>query len=197
MRKPSNTKLTTGNMIPMQIWQDTYGHDVTIPCSTGLTHLQFRRYSGCAVCNLHLQSFIGRQQELRNAGIYDVVIFNSTRERILADIAKSPFPIIADTDKHLYKKFEVETSPLAVFNPSVWLPAIKGALKFGVQLPRDQETMNGLPADFLIDSDGKIIAAHYGKHAYDQWSIEELLKLVELHKINSAFIKHNKEELAA
>ncbi len=191
------SKRQSGDLITNRVWQDVQGNQIIIPTPTGLTHLQFRRYSGCAVCNLHLQSFISRQQELRTAGINEIVIFNSARERILEDMAESPFPIIADPRKYLYSEFGVETSPLAVFNPRVWLPAIKGALKFGVQLPRDQETMNGLPADFLIDSQGKIIAAHYGTHAYDQWSIEELLKLVELHKINTAIFKNDKEELAA
>ncbi len=191
------SKRQSGDLITNRVWQDVQGNQIKIPTPTGLTHLQFRRYSGCAVCNLHLQSFISRQQELRAAGTNEIVIFNSARERILDDMAESPFPIIADPRKYLYSEFGVETSPLAVFNPRVWLPAIKGALKFGVQLPRDQETMNGLPADFLIDSQGKIIAAHYGTHAYDQWSIEELLKLVELHKINTAIFKNDKEELAA
>lgn len=191
------SKRQSGDLITNRVWQDVQGNQIIIPTPTGLTHLQFRRYSGCAVCNLHLQSFISRQQELRTAGINEIVIFNSARERILEDMAESPFPIIADPRKYLYSEFGVETSPLAVFNPRVWLPVIKGALKFGVQLPRDQETMNGLPADFLIDSQGKIIAAHYGTHAYDQWSIEELLKLVELHKINTAIFKNDKEELAA
>lgn len=191
------SKRQSGDLITNRVWQDVQGNQIIIPTPTGLTHLQFRRYSGCAVCNLHLQSFISRQQELRTAGINEIVIFNSARERILEDMAESPLPIIADPRKYLYSEFRVETSPLAVFNPRVWLPAIKGALKFGVQLPRDQETMNGLPADFLIDSQGKIIAAHYGTHAYDQWSIEELLKLVELHKINTAIFKNDKEELAA
>ncbi len=191
------SKRQSGDLITNRVWQDVQGNQIIIPTPTGLTHLQFRRYSGCAVCNLHLQSFISRQQELRAAGINEIVIFNSGRERVLDDMAESPFPLIADPRKYLYSEFGVETSPLAVFNPRVWLPAIKGALKFGVQLPRDQETMNGLPADFLIDSQGKIIAAHYGTHAYDQWSIEELLKLVELHKINTAIFKNDKEELAA
>lgn len=191
------SKRQSGELITNRVWQDVQGNQIIIPTPTGLTHLQFRRYSGCAVCNLHLQSFISRQQELRTAGINEIVIFNSARERILDDMAESPLPIIADPRKYLYSEFGVETSPLAVFNPRVWLPAIKGALKFGVQLPRDQETMNGLPADFLIDIQGKIIAAHYGTHAYDQWSIEELLKLVELHKINTAIFKIDKEEFAA
>jgi N-methylhydantoinase A/oxoprolinase/acetone carboxylase beta subunit len=34
-----------------------------------------------------------------------------------------------------------------------------------------------MPADFLIGSDGTVIAARYGKHADDQWSVDELLAL--------------------
>lgn len=192
MQKHIHAALTSGNHIPTQVWQDVKGREVSIPSSMGLTHLQFRRYSGCAVCNLHLQSFINRQQELRDAGIQEIVIFNSTRERVLDDIPASPFPIIADPHKYLYREFGVETSPLAVFNPKVWLPAIKGALKFGIQLPRDQETMNGLPADFLMDSQGKVIALHYGTHAYDQWTLDELLAIA-----NPARMKTAKEEIAA
>ncbi|MFD8725590.1 hypothetical protein ACFV2H_48560 [Streptomyces sp. NPDC059629] len=35
----------------------------------------------------------------------------------------------------------------------------------------------GLPADFLIAPDGRILAAKYGEHAYDQWSVDHLLEL--------------------
>jgi hypothetical protein len=33
----------------------------------------------------------------------------------------------------------------------------------------------GLPADFLIDAGGVIVGAHYGRHADDQWSLDEVL----------------------
>ncbi len=36
----------------------------------------------------------------------------------------------------------------------------------------------GLPADILVDSQGSVTAVKYGEHAYDQWSVEELLTLV-------------------
>lgn len=43
-------------------------------------------------------------------------------------------------------------------------------------LPADHHTGHlGLPADFLINSNGRVIAAKYGKHAYDHWSVDELL----------------------
>jgi hypothetical protein len=33
----------------------------------------------------------------------------------------------------------------------------------------------GLPADLLIAGDGAVVACHYGEHASDQWSVDELL----------------------
>jgi len=33
----------------------------------------------------------------------------------------------------------------------------------------------GLPGDFLIAPSGQIEAVKYGTHAYDQWSVDELI----------------------
>ncbi len=35
----------------------------------------------------------------------------------------------------------------------------------------------GLPADFLIAPDGIVRAVRYGTHAYDQWTVDEMLAL--------------------
>jgi hypothetical protein len=35
----------------------------------------------------------------------------------------------------------------------------------------------GLPADFLVGRDGRIVACKYGAHADDQWSVDEILAL--------------------
>ena len=39
----------------------------------------------------------------------------------------------------------------------------------------------GLPADLLIAADGKVNASDYGRHAYDQWSEDQLLALAKAH----------------
>jgi hypothetical protein len=40
----------------------------------------------------------------------------------------------------------------------------------------------GLPADILIDTDGTVIDAKYGKHAADQWSVDEILQHSKAHR---------------
>ncbi len=37
----------------------------------------------------------------------------------------------------------------------------------------------GLPGDFLIAPSGQIKAVKYGTHAYDQWSVDELIALAK------------------
>jgi AraC-like DNA-binding protein len=39
----------------------------------------------------------------------------------------------------------------------------------------------GLPADFLIGTDGRVLALKYGTDAYDQWSVDELLAIARKH----------------
>jgi len=39
----------------------------------------------------------------------------------------------------------------------------------------------GLPADFLIGTDGWVLALKYGTDAYDQWSVDELVAIVRKH----------------
>ncbi len=34
---------------------------------------------------------------------------------------------------------------------------------------------SGLPADFLVDGEGVVLAAHYGTHADDSWSVDDVL----------------------
>jgi len=39
-----------------------------------------------------------------------------------------------------------------------------------------------LPADFLIDSRGTLVACHYGSHANDQWSVDEVLRQATVYR---------------
>jgi len=36
-----------------------------------------------------------------------------------------------------------------------------------------------LPADFLIASDGQLLACKYGEHVYDLWSVDDVLAHVD------------------
>ncbi|HLT61434.1 MAG TPA: hypothetical protein VK020_09600, partial [Microlunatus sp.] len=45
------------------------GEELQIPDPERLTHLQFRRYAGCPVCNRHLRATARRLDDLAAAGV--------------------------------------------------------------------------------------------------------------------------------
>jgi peroxiredoxin len=156
------------------------GERVNVPASEGLVHLQFRRFAGCPICNLHLQSIVQRHEEIEAAGIREVVFFHSPAEELAKHTANLPFPTVADPDKRYYRQFGVESSPRAVLDPRAWLAIIRGIVsttlgRFRAPALHQDGGHLGLPADFLIDTNGTVIAEKRGTHAYDQWSVDELL----------------------
>jgi peroxiredoxin len=142
-------------------------------------HLQFRRFAGCPICNLHLQSFIQRNQEIANAGIREVVVFHSPDSSLLPYQGEFPFIVIGDPEKKLYRQFGVESSIFAILDPHVWPTIVKAIRVKDKPTGKPEGGPLGLPADFLIGPDGKIKASHYGRHAYDQWEVDEVLALAK------------------
>lgn len=146
------------------------------PGDATLTHLQFRRFAGCPICNTHLRSFARRAAELDAAGIRKVVFFHSSAESLRRHDDGLPFALIADPRKEFYRRFGVEVSLRAVLHPRAWWSALKG-LFAGMPGLRMQNGPLGLPADILIDGAGRVTTVRYGAHAYDQWTVDEVLAL--------------------
>lgn len=171
-------KFKVGDKIPNLSLRNIHGKEVLLPSSeTKYVHVQFRRFAGCPICNLHLQSFILRNEELIKAGIREVVFFHSPNDKLLPYQGAFPFDVIGDPGKKYYRQFGVSASLLALLNPKVWPTMIKALLKKDKPSGSADGGSLGLPADFLIDSTGKIVACYYGSHAYDQWSFNQLLQL--------------------
>jgi peroxiredoxin len=174
------TQLSIGDVLNRHDLATIHGQPVQIPDPERLVHLQFRRYAGCPVCNLHLRSVARRHDDIAAAGIREVAVFHSAAETMLQFQGQLPFAVIADPGKELYAEFGVgKMSPMAALKPRSWLVAgralarsdsLRGATGQG-------EEHLGLPADFLIGPDGSILAAKYGRHAGDQWQVDELLDL--------------------
>ena len=180
MKGPAMSQLTVGDVVRPVELTTIHGNSVRIPDSERRVHLQFRRYAGCPACNVYLRSIARGLGEILAAGICEVVVFHSKRETMLEFQGALPFAAIADPEKKLYAEFGVrKMSPLSAFDPRSWRavyraltrsPNLRGALGKG-------EEHMGLPADFLIGSDGVVLAAKYGAYVDDHWSVDNLLAL--------------------
>jgi|SRR5258708_7002817 peroxiredoxin len=155
------------------------GERIRIPDQGQFVHLQFRRFAGCAGCNLHLREFAKRLEEITAAGIREVAVFYSPVKAMMPHQGDLPFAVVSDPARALYREFGVETKLRSVLSPRAWFAWARGAITLPTfpQPPREGESKLGLPADFLIGTDGRILALKYGVHAYDQWTVDELLSL--------------------
>jgi peroxiredoxin len=180
------TRMKVGQVLNRCELVTIHGDPVQIPEPHWHLHLQFRRYAGCPVCNLHLRSIARRHEEILAAGIREVVVFHSSADTMLGFQGGLPFAAIADPEKKLYAEFGVEkmsslAALIAALTPRSWLaagralrraPSLRGAAGKG-------EEHLGLPVDFLIGPGGRVLAAKDGKYVDDQWSVDELLDLAK------------------
>jgi len=171
-------KLKTGDLFPTRTFRAVSGKELHIPESGLLTHLQFRRFVGCPICNTHIGQMIKRAEEIKSAGIHEVIFFHS-RETEMQPLQQGvPFDLVADAEKVYYKEFGVETSIAYLLNLKAIAAAVRGILRKNLSRKMTGGPL-GLPADFLIEPGGQVRAAKYGRHAYDQWSVDELLALAK------------------
>lgn len=152
------------------------GRHVRIPDRTRLVHLQFRRFAGCPVCKLHLRSIAQRHAELVAAGVLELAVFHSTEEVMRKYQQDLPFAAVADPGRRLYVEFGVEESLRSVLDPRAWGAIARGLMALGAGKEAGEST-TGLPADFMVAPDGRVLARKYGVHADDHWSVDEILAL--------------------
>ena len=123
------SRIQAGAVLAPQNLSDIHGEQFRIPDPRLLIHLQFRRFAGCPVCDLHLHSIVGRRQEISMAGIREVVVFHSSVADVVPYAADLPFAVIADPARRLYSAFGVERGPRALLDQGAWLPVIKGVFR--------------------------------------------------------------------
>lgn len=176
-----------GDHVPPRELKTIRSDLVPLPDPDVTTHLVFRRFAGCPICNVHLHSVARRHDEIKAAGVREVVVFHSPVDAMLPHQGDLPFDAIADPSYELYREFGVEFSLKSVLDPRAWTAWLKPqAWRVGMQELRDPggkwfsirgASMLGMPAELLVEPDGYVLAAKYGTHANDQWSVDEMLRL--------------------
>ncbi len=170
---------STGDTVDARTLTTIDGAQVRVPAPDRTVHLQFRRFAGCPICNLHVREVARRNLEIEKAGITEVVVFHSAADRLRKYQADLPFAVVADPERTLYSEFGVESSLRSLINADAVRAAVRGMRHttslIGALAPRENHL--GKPADFLIGPDGTIRACKYGVHPDDQWSVDEVLRL--------------------
>jgi len=188
----ARTRQRVGSMFEPRTLVTLFGDAVNVPSPVERVHLQLRRFAGCPVCDRHLHELARRNAEIEAAGVREVVVFHSTAEELRKYEADLPFSVVPDPNKRLYFELGVESGPRALLDPRAWPTIARAVLRSAGRVASGRGTLPslnpgggrlGLPAEFLIERDGSVLAAHYGEHAGDHWSVDELLRLARWAKV--------------
>ena len=139
--------------------------------------LSFYRFASCPFCNIRLHQLIKRYKEL-DPNFIMIAVFDSPLENLTKHASghKAPFPILADNSRKYYDRYGLTKSVTGMIKgmifrfPTLVKAMLKGYFPFPIK-----GSLIGMPADFLIDENGTIQLAYYGKDEGDHVLFEKVL----------------------
>ena len=109
------------------------------------------------------------KQSFEKAGAQVVLVGMGTPSESVEFAAKFkvPFPMVADPEKKLYRKFELKRmSTLGFLSPSLTLKGV-AAIVGGHGIGMPQGDVRQLPGVFIIDTAGEIVFSHFSSNPAD------------------------------
>ncbi len=158
---------------------DIHGKPIAISRQGRLTLLSFFRDAACPFCNFRIYELTGRHAELASRGLDIVAVFSASQVEVLrfAGHRPRPFPLAADPTSSAHEIYGIERSLWRKLKAIVTrVPTlIRGLRLVGLA---GLDTGNLMPADFLIDGQGRIVEAYYGSDAGDRIPLERVEQIL-------------------
>lgn len=139
--------------------------------------LAFLRFASCPFCNLRVAELVRRHDELPE-GFRIVAVFDSSLENLQrhAERHAAPFSILADSSGETYAAYRIERSVAGMLKGmTLRLPTLVKGLARGYLPIRPRGSMLTMPADLLIDADGVIRTAYYGRDEGDHLPWDDIV----------------------
>ena len=167
---------------PTFVLKDIYDRMINLQSYHGKkVFIGFFRHAGCPFCNLRTHFLQKKSEELAALGMEMIFFFESKEKVLLASIFHkevSPIPLIADPEKIWYQTYGIENSAAKSTKShltSFIQTAIKAKVKgLPIHMMADGESINTMPAEFLLDEQLIIRKVHYSKGLNDRMSIEHI-----------------------
>jgi peroxiredoxin len=109
------------------------------------------------------------------AGVVLVGMGTPSESAKFAEKFNVPFPIVADPQKKLYRRFELkQMSTRGFFSPSLALKGV-AAIAGGHSMGMPQGDVRQLPGVFIIDTAGHIVYSHFSSDPADHPDAKTLI----------------------
>lgn len=172
-------RVTPPQAAPAFTTKDVNGKEVNLADYKGKkVLLTFFRNAGCPVCNLRMHALLARAAAFERQGLTVIAVYESTAQHLnqYTEGQSIPFVMIPDANRDLYSRYAIERSGRKAF-ASVFHGVIgkagRGKKLFKRNIKQDGHKTT-IGADFLIDEDGKVARAHYGRYIGDHLPLSEI-----------------------
>lgn len=181
--KTKMMKITPSQAAPAFTIKDVDGNTVKLSDFKGKkVLLSFYRNVGCPVCNVRFHELQEQSDYFKTKGLVVLAVYESTPEHMKQYLSgEAPYAImIPNADLSLYKLYEVEQSMGKVMKGM--FHGAMGKMKEGKRLfkrkMKQDGSMSRIGADFLIDKQGNVKTAYYGKYLGDHVPISDIKKFL-------------------
>ena len=174
--------LQSGDLAPTIDTTDIWGSPAISPKAEKWTYVSFHRFASCPFCNLRTNELIRTYSLFQENDIEIISIWPSSTTNMLKYVGseQTPFSLVSDPKKRLFEQFGViKSSRLGALKLLLHPKLVVDALKIKHKKMEIDSDPNLFPAGFLIDSNGIVQLAHYGKHFGDHALINELFQVVK------------------
>lgn len=175
-------KLYKGVIAPGFTYKDILDREIALESYKGKkVILTFYRTASCPFCNLRVHHMIQKSDYFEKNSVQLIGLFASSKEEIMEYAGQQhlSFPIIPDPEENIYRKYGVQKSKWAKLKS---LRRVKTIIEFtgkGFLSPKAMIEPPLLPADFLINENGIIDYAYYGKDMGDHLDYKTIDKWIK------------------
>lgn len=138
--------------------------------------ISFYRFATCPFCNLRVNELVRRFDEFQE-DFTMIAIFDSKLDHLTQHTEghHAPFPILADEKRSYYKAYGIERSVCGFFVGMIFrLPTLLKAIFSGYLPNLFTGGLTIMPADFLVDREGNIKVAYYGRDEGDHLPFDQV-----------------------
>jgi thioredoxin-dependent peroxiredoxin len=171
--------------------KDVFGRDIDLQnYSQKRLLVAFFRHAGCPFCNLRVHTLCKLHDTMKNPDFQMIFFFESKEQVILRSTFHkevSPIPLISDPAKIWYGKYGLEESAYksTVSHLTSFVQTAFKAKTAGVpmHLMADGESLNTMPAEFLLDRNLIVKKVLYSERLNDRLNVDEIRAFAESGKV--------------
>lgn len=182
-------QLTMHQQAPDLKLSDVDGNPVPLVEPGKITLLAFFRDAACPFCNLRIYQMTQNYEQLSRLGLRMVAVFPDNEQEIKQYVVRNgrPFPVIARMEGDAHEMYSVGHSRWGTIRALfLRLPTLIKANRL-LGKPHRSSKSNRLPADFLINDEGSILRAYYGKDIGDRIPFETIEDVLAKNVIRRAY----------